>query len=253
MPEELQPQEAQNPELEQQPAEQPSPVVHEEAAAQEPTEAMSEENKGGRAQRRISDLSHELREAKEEADRYRQQAEAKAWYSEQSAPPQDPFQQYEDGNITMEQLKQAVFQTSELASKKEAALIRQELAEKEWQTELKAEVQRLEAANPRFNPASSEFDGEYVKELSDLYKEAYGANMLKAPPLSKFVARIEKLRTKALDEGVERSSAQLAEQASQSAVVGSGSPPKGGVTGRDLIERGKQSGDFNDLFKAMAK
>lgn len=251
--------EALNEQPEQAPTVEPSPVQETEPVAQEPLERQEDDTseKPTRAQRRISELTRELKEAKAQAEARAAQAQATDFFSQ--TPEQDPWQQYESGEITMDQLKQVVSETSrgsaEFAAQKEMAKLRQELAEREFWGSLESDIRQMEATNPKFNPKSPDFDEEYVEELSELYKDAYGKDvqsLMRAPKLSQFVSRIEKLRAKAEAAGVERSSAQLAQQAAEGAVIGT-TPSQ---TKRDPVsiakQKGHETGDYTELFKSLA-
>jgi hypothetical protein len=258
--EELQPQ-AENEQPEPQPTVEPSPAQEDQVAAQEEVQETAPESsdKPNRAQRRISDLSKQLKEAQAERARLEAESQARDFFNQQPGTS-DPWEQYQNGEITMDQLKTVVQQTAsssaEFAAQKEAAKLRAELAEKEFWANTEKDVRELESSNPVFNPSSPEFDAEYVDELSQLYTEAYGKDvqsLQRAPKLSTFVSRIEKLRKKAEEQGVVRSSAQLAEQAAQGAVIGTGGAVQSKGNSRDaLIQKGKQTGDFKDFFKTMA-
>ena len=263
--EELQPQaslnEAEVTETPDQPQTADEPTTDEPQVAESPsTEADgSEDKKPSRAQRKIGDLTRQLKAAQEEKEALRQQQEAYAFYN-QTPTAEDPWKAYESGEITMEQLQKVVQTTSQqsaqFAAQVEAQKLRAELAEKEFWGNMEKDVRELESSNPIFNPTSAEFDAEYVEELSQLYTEAYGKDtqsLQKAPKLSTFVSRIEKLRARAEEQGVSRSSAQLAEQAAQGAVIGTGgSVSSKGSSKEALKQKGMQSGDFKDYFKTMA-
>ena len=244
----------------QSPAEEPTTDAPERATEAPVAEDTSKDaDKPNRAQRRIGDLSRQLREAQEEKERLKQQQEAYNFYNQQPQAT-NPWEQYENGEITMEQLQKVVQQTSqqsaEFAAQKEAQKLRMELAEKEFWSNMESDVRKLESSNPVFNPSAAEFDSEYVEELSQLYTEAYGKDiqsLQKAPKLSAFVSRIEKLRQRAEEQGVSRSSAQLAEQAAQGAVIGTGGAVANkGNSKEALKQKGLQTGDFKDYFKTMA-
>ena len=240
-------------------AEEPTADVDQAPESPSTEEAPTEEKKPSRATRKIGDLTRQLKEAQEEKERLRQEREAYSFFNQQPESP-DPWKAYESGEITMEQLQQVVQTTSqqsaEFAAQKEAQKLRQELAEEKFWNEMKSDVASLEASNPVFNPASPEYDGEYVEELSQLYTEAYGkdaASLAKAPKLSSFVSRIEKLRSSAEERGVSRSSAQLAQQAAEGAVIGTGGSVRSRGTSKDALKaQGMETGNFSDFFKSMA-
>lgn len=259
MDDEMQPQ-ALNEQPEQAPTEQPSPADEQEpvAATQAETEQPEEKPaKENRAQRRISDLTKQLKEAKAREE------QLQALTSSQDilgAPAIDPWQQYHEGEITLDQLKGLVETSSrssaQFAAQVEAQKLRQELAEKEFWGGFEADVHQMEAQNPRFNPSSPEFDQQYVEELSQLYLDAYGKEpnrLMQAPKLSQFVSRIERMRARAEAEGQSRSSAQLAEQAAQGAVIGTGAPVATKSTAKESLKaEGLRTGNFRDYFKTLA-
>lgn len=250
----LQPQEALNetePEVSQS-----SPTEENSQGASESHDDSQEQDRPTRAQRRISDLSRQLKEERQQRQMTQEQANE---FFANATQPADPWQAYQDGNITIDQLREVVkkeaTQTASFEAQKEAQKLRQELAEVEYWRGLDADVRQLEAKHPKFNYNSPEYDAEYVDELSKLYADTFGrdtASLMKAPKLSDFVGRIEKLRSKAEAQGVEKSSAQLAQQAAEGAVIGTTGSKQTKRSGQDLVEEGKQKGDFTNLFKAMA-
>lgn len=234
--------------------EQSSPTVENNTADQETHEESSSQDKPNRAQRRISDLSKNLRESQAENERLRaEQLEAQRFYSEMNQSS-DPFEQYQSGELTFDQLKQAVNQTAEFASQKEVEKLRRELAQKSYLNDLEADSIKLERENPKFNPDSPEYDEEYVAEMAALYKSAYMGKP-DAPKPSQFVASMEKLMSRAEAKGRETSSAELAQQVAQGAVTGGQS--QGRATKSDPVaaayEKAKTTGKWEEYFTAQAR
>src|SRR5690606_23294950 len=101
-----------------------------------------------------SDLSKQLKEAQAAREQAEAQAQARDFFKQAQPGTPDPWEQYENGEITMEQLKTVVSHTAsqagEFAAAKEAQKLRQELAEKEFWGGLEKEVRDLEAKNPKY-------------------------------------------------------------------------------------------------------
>lgn len=260
MPDE-QTQTAENVQPEQEPTVEPTPVQEQEpvAPAEPAEEAPQVEAKPTRAQRRISDLTGKLKEAQQREAQLQALTDSQNILGAQQG--QDPWQAYDNGEITMDQLKSVVQNESRssatFAAQVEAQKLRQELAEKEFWGGFESDVHALEAQNPRFNPSSPEFDQQYVEELSQLYLEAYGNDpqrLMKAPKLSQFVSKIDRMRSRAEAEGQSRSSAQLAEQAAQGAVVGTGAPVSNKGNSREALkQQALQTRNFKDYYKSLAE
>jgi hypothetical protein len=216
-----------------------------------------------RAERRIQDLSKQLRDAKALADEQASQLQS---LTQGFAPVMevDDKALYESGEITLEDYlarrDAKVMGASTLAAQAEVAKLHQTIKEKEFWQEFETDATRLEAANPRFNPSSDQFDQEYVDELSQLYLESFGRtpeDIARAPKLSKFVSSIEKMRIKAENQGRAASTATLAQQASEMSVSGSSSEqPTTTTTRESLRERWLQTGSREDMeafFKEDAR
>lgn len=267
----LTPPQALNPEAAAEPAPEATPASEEQPAQPEPQapeapqedEAKAEapevkEEKVPRAQRRIQDLSHQLKEAKEQLA----QAQTPTWDFAQPTTEVDARTQYESGEITLEdylqQRERQVLATSQLQTQAQIAALKAEREEEKFWTSFEVDTAKLEKSNPKFDPDNKEqFDQEYVDELSSLYVESFKDRIQTAPKLSEWVARIEKLRAKAEAAGQAASSATLADQAAQAAVGGeSGTPPKAPSGKEALKQKALQTGSKEDMmafFKEDAK
>ena len=239
-------------------SEEQAPSQEHAATTEASTEASAESSQettpsSPRAERRIHDLSRQLKEAKQQLQEQESQLSSLSGYTAQ--PEADDKTLYESGEITLEDYLARrdgkVMGAAQLAAQAEVARLQQHIQEKEFWNEFEADARSLESANPRFNPTSDQFDQEYVDELSKLYLESFGRtpqDIARAPKLSQFVGSIEKMRLKAESQGRAASTATLAEQAGQMSVGGSASEsPPATTTKESLKERWLTTGDPKDM------
>jgi hypothetical protein len=236
-------QQALNPESGAETTPEASPAIEEQTTqptAETTTEASTEaaeepkqERKQPESQRRIRELANERRQLQEQLD---------ALTRGRPDPLQgDPWAAYNEGEITLDQLKMMTHQTAE-------TIATQKVQQLEQRIMFSDDLRTVESKYPKLNPESPEYDRDYDDTISKLYQQS-GGNMR----LSDFVGQIETLSKRSAQKATQSAAASLRQQAADSGLTPTSDRPSTGTTKDALKAQAMQSGDWSAYFEADAR
>lgn len=186
-----------------------SPSV-EEQTTQEPeittTEPSSEAEEVQEAPRKQPESQRRIRELANDRRRLQEQLEAYQTQSLYTPPSGDAWEQYQSGEITLDQLKNLTTQTAMQAAALETQKLRQEIS-------FSSDLRTVESKYPKLNPESSEYDQDYDDKISKLYQRAGGINS--GVSLPEFIQDIESLGERVASQKTKQITQTLAKQAAE--------------------------------------